>query len=176
MMLLLCTSAFGAAYKWVDENGQVNYSDRPREGAQQIQLSTQRPATPPQPNRAPATPEQTAAPQPPKQLYQRISVSKPSQQATLWNIQGNLDITVELAPALRDGHRVAVTLDGTLVDPRPSGLSFQIGNVFRGVHNLEAVVLDVRGNVLARSAPVTFMVQQTSIQNPQRANPNRAGG
>ena len=168
MTLLLATSAFSAAYRWVDETGQVHYSDRPREGAEEIQLPAQRPATPPQRSTTNPPPTRTPAPAAAEQAYQRISVTQPAQQETLWNIEGNLDVTVELSPALRNGHRVAVTLDGALVDPRPSGLSFQIPNVFRGVHNLEALVLDARGDVLVRSDPVTFMVQQTSIRNPQR--------
>ena len=183
MTLLLYSSAFGAAYKWVDDNGQVHYSDRPREGAQEIRLPTQPPPAPAPATGPQATPAPSPAPAAATAPYQRISISQPSQQATLWNIEGNLDVTVALAPALRDGHRLAVNLDGTLVDLRPAGLSFQVPNVFRGVHTLEAVVLDVRGNEVARSAPVTFMVQQTSILNPQRANPanraipaNRAGG
>ena len=174
-VLLLSTPSFGAAYKWVDENGQVHFSDRPRPGAQEIQLPATPAPTPAAPSArpgaaaaSPTAPAATAAP------YQRIRIASPAQQATLWNIGGNLDMTVELAPSLQPGHRVAVNLDGSLVDLRPGGLSFQLPNVFRGMHTLEAVVLDPRGDVLIRSEPVQIMVQQTSILNPQRAN--RAGG
>jgi hypothetical protein len=176
-VLLLSTPVFGAAYKWVDDNGQVHYSDRPREGAQEIPLPATRTAPAvPQGARQQREPVQPTPAAQANEPYQRISISQPTQQQTLWNIEGNLDVTVELAPALRSGHRVAVNLDGNVVDLRPSGLSFQVPNVFRGVHRLEALVLDLRGNVLIRSEPVMIMVQQTSILNPQRANPNRAGG
>jgi len=169
-VLLLSTTAFGAAYKWVDETGQVHYSDRPMPGAEQIQL----PATP-----AARQPAQEAAPSPtgtpdtaPEEqtdAYRSVRITRPTQQATLWNIEGNLDVQVAVSPRLRPGHRVAVNLDGGLVDLRPLGLSFQVPNVFRGLHTLEAVVLDARGEVVIRSESVTFMVQQTSILNPQRA-------
>ena len=173
IVLLLSSPVFGTAYKWVDENGQVHYSDRPREGAQEIPL----PATPaPTPTTRPAqaTAESPGAPPADAPAYQRIAITSPTQQQTLWNIEGNLDVTVQLSPGLRPGHRVAVNLDGALVDLRPLGLSFQVPNVFRGIHTLEAVVLDARGEELIRSESITFMVQQTSILNPQRAN--RAGG
>ncbi len=173
-ILLLATPAFGAAYKWVDENGQVHYSDRPIQGAQEIQLPAAPSVTRPR-QAAPSPAAESAAAAPSEtEGYQRIRITSPTQQATLWNIEGNLDVTVEVAPRLRPGHRVAVNLDGSLVDLRPSGLSFQVPNVFRGVHTLEAVILDPRGDVLIRSDPVTIMVQQTSILNPQRPTQSRA--
>ena len=47
-LILLCLfwSAAQAVpvYRWVDENGQVNYSDRPGPGAVRIELTTGAPA------------------------------------------------------------------------------------------------------------------------------------
>lgn len=174
IVLLSAGPVFGAAYKWVDEQGQVHYSDRPREGAEEIQLP-QSPA--PLPRAATSAPEPAPAPAAATQTaegYQQIRIASPAQQQTLWNIEGNLDVTVELSPALRSGHRVALYVDGQLQDLRPPGLSFQVPNVYRGIHTLQALVLDGRGAELIRSEPVTIMVQQTSILNPQRAP--RAGG
>ncbi len=174
IVLLPVGPVFGAAYKWVDEQGQVHYSDRPREGAEEIQLP-QSPA--PLPRAEASTPEPALAAEPTTltvEGYERIRITSPAQQQTLWNIEGNLDVTVELSPALRSGHRVALYVDGQLQDLRPPGLSFQVPNVYRGIHTLQALVLDARGDELIRSEPVTIMVQQTSILNPQRAR--RAGG
>ena len=39
-------------------------------------------------------------------------------------------------------------------------------NVFRGVHTVQAVVIDAEGRELQRSPPVPFVVQQTSILDP----------
>ena len=37
--LLAATSVLAQAYKWVDEDGVTHYSDRPREGAELVELS-----------------------------------------------------------------------------------------------------------------------------------------
>ena len=42
--------------------------------------------------------------------------------------------------------------------------SFQIEEVYRGVHNLQAEVVDATGKLMIRSVPNRFYVQQTSIQ------------
>ena len=60
------------------------------------------------------------------------------------------------------GHRVRLYFDGT---PRMvSGTSFQIDDVYRGVHNLQAEVIDDTGKLIIRSRPSRFYVQQNSIK------------
>ena len=74
-------------------------------------------------------------------------------------------MTLELQPALRPGHRVRVYFDG---EPREvSGTQFTLDDVYRGVHNLQAEVVDANGNVMIRSDPSRFYVQQTSVVNPR---------
>lgn len=38
-LILLTTAAFAAVYQWRDSNGELHYSDRPKPGAQQLQLA-----------------------------------------------------------------------------------------------------------------------------------------
>ena len=120
----------------------------------------------------PGTSPQAAAV--PADAYTAFNVLSPSQQETLWNIGGNLNVRLQLAPGLRPGHHLGVFLDGALLDLNVTGLQFVVPNVFRGVHTLQAVVLDGDGEEVLRSLAVTFMVQQTSILNPN--NPNVPGG
>ena len=44
-----------------------------------------------------------------------------------------------------------------------SGTSFQIEEVFRGVHNIQAEVLDESGELMIRSRPNRFYVQQNTV-------------
>ena len=160
------------AYRWTDENGQVHYSDRPAPGATEVSLSGAQgysPATaPPQaaPQAADAPPEEEAP-----AAYTAFNVVQPAQQETLWNIGTTLNVQVEIAPALQAGHHLGAYLDGQLVDVGATGTQFQLTDVFRGLHDLQAVILDANGEDVLRSLPVSFMVQQTSILNPN--NPNR---
>jgi hypothetical protein len=44
------------------------------------------------------------------------------------------------------------------------GTSFQLQEVWRGVHNLQAEVLDETGKLMIRSQPARFYVQQNSVR------------
>jgi len=41
-----------------------------------------------------------------------------------------------------------------------------VPNITRGIHTMQAVIVDQGGTEVLRSLATTFMVQQTSIQNP----------
>ena len=173
--LLFATGlAVAQAYRWVDENGIVHYSDRPREGAEEIILPRDtRPSRPrvPAPRTAPANDETAdGAPEEPASGYERLEIASPSAEETLWNIEGTLNVTLNLQPALREGHRVRVYFDG---EPQlVSGTTFQIDEVYRGVHNIQAEILDATGTMLIRSMTNRFYVQQTSVA---RSNPGATG-
>jgi Domain of unknown function (DUF4124) len=160
------------AWRWVDADGVTHYSDRPVPGAEQVELQTSAPRTPivastsravtpaPGPEPAAATPR-----------YTRFDIVSPTQQETLWNIGTTLDVQVAVAPQLLPGHHLDVTLDGQRQRVAASGSSLTLTEVYRGIHTVQAVIVDAQDAVVLRSAPVEFMVQQTSIQNP--SNPNR---
>lgn len=168
LLLLAWAGASGQVYRWVDEDGVVHYSDQPHEGAEEIELEPAPAISMPQPGSMPA---RTAGREPESEAdvnaaYQALTIAQPAAEETLWNIGGVLDVTLNLQPALRPGDRVRVYFDGT--PQTVSGTQFQLEEVWRGEHNLQAEVLDEGGNLLIRSEPIRFYVQQTSIQNPQR--------
>ncbi len=162
-VLMAAGTVLGQAYRWVDEEGIVHYSDRPREGAEQVILPsdnrvTRRRQPAPAPRAQPAGDQQSA---PAAFKYESFSVASPAPEETLWNIEGVLDVSLELQPSLQDGHRVRVFFDGN--ERIVSGTSFQIEEVYRGVHNLQAEIVDATGKLMIRSVPNRFYVQATSI-------------
>jgi hypothetical protein len=63
---------------------------------------------------------------------------------------------------LQPGHQVRIYFDGT---PQiVAGTSFQLQDVYRGVHNLQAEVLDETGGMMIRSRANRFYVQQSSVR------------
>lgn len=162
--LLAANGALADAYTWTDEGGVVHYSDRPHPGAKRLQLDEAKPR-PRTAQRATAgtdaatdeDPDQPAAPF----RYESLEVAAPAPEQTLWNIEGTLNVSLALAPALRQGHQVRVYFDGNarLVQ----GTSFQLDDVFRGVHNIQAEVLDETGKLMIRSLPNRFYVQQNTV-------------
>jgi hypothetical protein len=167
IIILISTLAAGTvlaqAYKWTDEDGVVHFSDRPHEGAERIQLSSDGHRPPPPPRTvssaaatAEAVPEEAAV-----FRYESLTIGSPLAEETLWNIEGVLNVTLNLQPALQTGHRVRIYFDGT---PRfVNGMSFQIDEVYRGVHNIQAEIIDASGTMMIRSTPNRFYVQQNAI-------------
>lgn len=161
--LLAAAGVLAEAYTWTDENGVVHYSDRPEPGAKVVELETTtnrrprpqvRPGTPSASNNQNAEPAAAFS-------YESLEVASPAPEETLWNIGGTLNVTLSLTPALQPGHQVRVYFDGT---PRiVPGTSFQIDEVYRGVHNLQAEVIDSTGKLMIRSQPNRFYVQQNSV-------------
>lgn len=162
--LLAAAGALAEAYTWTDADGIVHYSDRPEPGAKIIDLSTSSTARPRPTTRPDATQsrsnESTEAAAP--SGYTSINVASPAAEETLWNIEGTLDVSIALTPGLRADHQIRIYFDGT---PQiVSGTNFQLQEVYRGVHNLQAEVIDETGKLVIRSRPSRFYVQQNSIR------------
>lgn len=164
----------GPAWRWVDADGTVHYSDRPVPGAVEVYLpdSTAPAARPAPPAAATSSAPPTATvPLEESAQYTQLAIASPMPDQTLWNIGGTLEVDVAVAPRLQNGHRLVLIYDGQQLNLVPSGTSFTLTEVFRGLHTVQAVIVDARNTQVLPSAPVQFMVQQTSIQNPN--NPFR---
>ena len=163
LLLVAATMASGEeAYRWVDEDGVVHFSDVPREGAERVIL--QRPnvtETRGAESRRTESRNQATEPAGPFR-YESIEVVSPAAEETLWNIEGVLTVSVAVSPALQPGHQVRVYFDGEERTTTGS-TSVQINEVWRGVHNVQAEVIDDTGQLMIRSQPNRFYVQQNTI-------------
>ena len=162
LALLGVAAAAQEAYRWVDENGVVHYSDRPHDGAEQIELPTPNVAqtrrfAPTRPT--PAEDEPADEPEP---GYEAIDIVSPTEEETLWNIEGVLNVSVSLTPAIQPGHQMRAYHNGA--SQMVSGTSFQLQEVWRGEHTLQVEVLDGTGKLLIRSQPRRFFVQQNTVR------------
>jgi len=164
LALLVAVGAIAETYTWTDEDGIVHYSDRAHPGATIIDLGglvPSRPRQTPAPRLA-ATSRPTAESQTQAAAgYERLDITSPAAEETLWNIEATLNVKLALTPPLKPGHQVRVYFDGA---PRiVSGTSFQLQEVYRGVHNLQAEVIDETGKLMVRSRPNRFYVQQSTV-------------
>ena len=161
---LAASAILAQTYKWTDEDGLVHYSDRPTEGAEEVQLPSDgdrsRPASRPIVRKAAGT----AADSKVETLafrYESLSIESPRAEETLWNLEGVLNVTLSAKPALQPGDRLRIYFDGT---PRMVGsASFQIDEVYRGEHSIQAEIINGSGTLMIRSAPSRFYVRQNSI-------------
>lgn len=148
------------AWKWTDEEGVVHYSDVPVAGAEQVNLSEYNKKTGAQISNGRTVRNNS---EPEKEfLYDSIAIASPGAEETLWNIEGLLNVTVAVSPGLQQGHRIRAYFDGDARDV--GGTSFQILDVYRGTHSLQAEIVDSTGRVILRSPASRFYVQQNSLQ------------
>ncbi len=172
--LLIAGGVFGqVAYRWVDEDGIVVFSDRPEPGAELVMLPQQsrssRPSSRPAPTTSRSsrysTSQQEKADNAPF-AYESVEVSSPAAEETLWNIEGVVNVAVSLQPGLQPGHRVRAYFDGEsrMVD----GTRFQLEGAYRGTHNIQVEILDETGEMMIRSRPNRFYVQQNTIVRSPR--------
>jgi hypothetical protein len=165
-LLLSVVLALGGAdvYRWVDADGVVHYSDRPRAGAERVVIQAApgvRLAPPPASAPRPGVDDQGYLP------YKAVTIASPAQDEVLWNIEGQLDVAVTVNPPLQAGHTLQLFLDGqpaAILAPGTTGT--RLSGVFRGGHTLVAEVLDTSGSSLFQSETLEFSVRQTSVENP----------
>jgi len=176
LALLSAAAQAQTIWTWVDEEGRRHYSDRPVEGATQIQVAA------PQTFEG-ATPAPAASPSGPAAgteafTYTTFEIISPEAGQTLTNIGSNLSVEIATFPALQPAHSIELDYDGTRLPLSTRSLSITVTDVFRGEHTLAAVIVGPDGTQLARSAPVTFFVQQESTlaPSPQTVAPARPAG
>jgi hypothetical protein len=166
--LMAAAPALSEAYRWVDDDGVIHFSDRPREGAEVVHLSEYSRNTGARlytdSNPASNDDDQQDADQP--FAYQSIAITSPGSEQTLWNIEGVLNVSVSLTPGLQRGHQVRAYFDGQA--RMVSGTTFQIEEVWRGAHNIQVEIVDSTGKLMIRSDPTRFYVQQNSVIRGRR--------
>lgn len=166
ILLLLMTMPVLAAtvWKWRDANGVVHYSDQPVAGAEQVSIQNSSTFTSVPVARGGSSSSRVSAPP----GYTNVEIWKPSNEMTVANTAGLVDVGVRVEPGLAPGHRLALYMDGRLVSGFPAeGMEYGLSEVERGAHTLVLAVIDPQGKQVTTSAPVQFFVQQPSVLRPR---------
>ncbi len=162
LLLAMASPLSAQIYKWLDEDGNIIYSDTPHAGAEEL------PAREVQTLKLPPVPESAAkAKAKPKPMpYQSLMITSPGDGETLRDNAGQVSVSVSLRPALqtRFGHRLELRVDGRPFAQAGTATHFQLQNMDRGAHSLVAVVLDKDGRVFASSPSVSFYLHRQSVQ------------
>ncbi len=173
--LLWAAASAGPAYRWVDESGQTHYSDRPVPGAEQFELVSVSPSAPSGPHLLPPMSAAVEVQTPRAAAYPSFAVIQPASDETLWGTGGVIDVALRIGPELQPGHRLGYYLDGEFTLTESPSTRFQLQDVHRGTHTLQAVILDEGHEEIVRSSVVTFYVQQTSIYYPRSPSGSASG-
>ncbi len=175
VLFVLLALALGSAdvypadvYRWVDADGQAHYSDRPERGAERITITVSPPGSSPASNGSPNVSTQARDDESPAPItgYQSLTITSPTQEQVLWNIEGQLDVAAEVQPELQPGHALRFHLDGRMTLAEPGATLTRFSEVFRGEHTLQVDAVDGSGRVLISSPTSRFFVRQTAIPKP----------
>jgi hypothetical protein len=159
MTLSVLPTALGdTLYKWVDEQGNVHYSDKPQPGATKIHLPNAQTYVAPE-VALPGSVHEGGNPQLQQQAhsYATFKITSPAADETLNNVQ-SVTVTVDLEPGLMDGDKITIALDGQSQGPG-SALSATFDDVDRGEHSASATVSEANGQTINAPA-VTFYIQK----------------
>lgn len=153
-------------YKWVDNSGAVHYSDRPHPGAE-VMKNLEIPVYLSPPPRGPVLAKSEPKTKP-NSGYKSVEITSPRHDEGIRSNNGDFVVSVAVAPELDAGlgHRLGMLLDGALVGEPGVSDQFQLANVERGSHTLQAVVFEPGGEPLAQSAPITVHLQRQSTFRP----------
>jgi len=138
-------------YKTVLPDGTVTYTDRPQPGAEEIKVA------PVQTYDAPFIPAGTLAPKEEKKVfsYKAFAVASPANDQALRDNAGNVSISLQLEPELRENHTIEIRVDGKSVG-KGRTLAVALSNVDRGSHSVQAVITDHEGKTVITTDAVTF--------------------
>ena len=147
VLSLFAWASQAAVYRWVDADGTVHFSDQPHAGAQEIMVEP----LPTVPSvQAPRSKEVPAI----RARYERFEVTKPAQGESIRANDGRVSVSLVLSR----GDRIDLALDGKPLPEVGSALSFNLSNLARGGHTVQASVVDAAGNSVISTPAVTFYV------------------
>jgi len=175
VLLTVCSVAMATeVYRWVDDAGEVHYSDRPHEGAVRMALPEAQTFSTPASQSVRRSANEARNAQSDEQeafSYQSVKIISPTQSQVLWSTGGLVKVTVSVRPNLRRGDTLMIYLDGKMIEGLTGNKrELELKEVYRGDHTLQVEIRDASGNVIGKGSSVTFTVKQTSILNPN--NPN----
>jgi len=144
-------------YRWVDEKGDVHFSDKPLN-------EDSKSYTPPPIVTVPAESTGNFIPQPAKKgpvRYKSVSITSPPNDQTFFSDTIDIKVTISISPGLdsASAHKLAFYVNGQL-HGEGAELNYTLSNLPRGTYSLSAAVLDARGREIIRSETVSFHVKR----------------
>ena len=163
-LLAAVTLPAGAeVYRHVDKQGNVTFSDEPTEGAEAIQVKPVTTVTLPKLQDVSRPERRDQAPDG-KVRYDQASFAAPQDGEAFHSGSGDIEFRVSSSPALGQGHKYEITLDGQPVAQSASG-SLVVRNVYRGTHQAAVHVIDENGLRVFTGDSISFTVHRPSARN-----------
>ncbi len=157
----LCFS-LSTIYQWMDGTGTTHFSDQPAKNAIHVPL----PSLQTYHSQASYI-HRAAAPASPQKAYlpnNIITITTPHNAETIRNNQGTITININTSPHLSNSQRIQLFLDGQIISQSQTPSKYQLKNIDRGKHCLEARLINEQGVTIAQSERIVFYVQRPIVK------------
>ncbi len=162
------TLAEETIYKSVDKQGNVSFSGQPQAGAKKMSIPPVQGFQMPTGNQSSTTAETISMNNKiPAITYENIAIIQPQNKQTIWSNAGDITVIVSVTPPISNGDSVILRIDGNKVAESKTQTIFQLKNVDRGTHQLQASI-EANGKAIAFSDTITIFIKQASKNMPTR--------
>jgi hypothetical protein len=175
LLMCLATVARAEVYTYTDAQGNQVFTDQPRKNAKRVPLPVsnnlnQSGAPTTTVKRSPAASTQK---KPIKVVthYELLRILAPEPDGTVNQSSGELVVTVTSEPALLEGDRYQILLDGNPAGSPGTSPVIMIQPVDRGLHQLAVEIIDSDGETVERTAPQKLNMQRISLAQKRRNDP-----
>lgn len=153
-------------YRYEDAQGVTVFSDLPGSVRQEVALAGVNTYTPAESRASVSAPHRAAADA--TESYRSLLVTGPGDGETIRHNGGIVRVLGRVEPALREGHRAVLLVDGAMTSREShqgrvrsptethADVEFALEGVARGHHTLRIAIVDRGNNVLIESSPVSF--------------------
>lgn len=157
-LILISFAQAKTVYKTVDAEGNVVFSDAKTTGAEEIRIEEAQTIKSPPLDDYEYTPKDKKKTQ---SNYTKLNIVSPENDTTIHSNPGNINVSIELEPALQDKDEILLFVDGKqLLSGR--NLEFSLSNIDRGTHTIGAAVINEKKKVLIRSEKVVLHLRRMS--------------
>ena len=171
-LILFSNISVAAIYQSDDVQGNTTFSDTPSQSAQQyslpagneIHINRDVPEEAKTITTLPKAIDAKSVPQAVPVDYTTFTIAAPTDQENIQN-QRQINVSIALVPALQSTHTVQLFLDGAPLSKPKAGLNFVVEGLNRGQHSIAAAILDRNGEVVKKTASVTFYIHYAQAKH-----------
>ena len=150
-ILLLLGSACVHAdlYKWKDVEDNTHYTDRRPMEASKVEVI-------PEKKLKNASTEQSNVSGP----YERFVIASPENNGIVRSNEENVDISIEVNPALEEQHFIQIYLDGQKAGEKMKNTQLTLNQLARGSHRLKAEIVDENNVTVMTATSISFQFRK----------------
>lgn len=168
LLPLVAGSAGAEIYRYTDSQGNVEFSDQPRKGAEKIKVketATIQMPTPADVEAAIGKQDTNETESDDGAVYRTLSIASPQDGTAFNSGSGDFNVVVDIDPALKSDHKLRASLDGQSIATSKTN-QIPLNNVVRGTHTIVVEVIDENDDKVVQNAtPITFTVHRPSVLN-----------